>query len=377
MTQLADPPARAARPTYHPLTVAGVRAITDDALEVTLQIPPELAASYQALPGQNLPVRATIDGYELRRQYSICARPAPDQLTVAIKKAPGGVFSTWVHDHLVAVGTLDAMPPEGRFTVLPALASPTPGVARHFAALAAGSGITPVIELIRSQLGANEVDTFTLVYSNKTTLDTMFVDELADLKDRYPTRLALFHVLTREVRNSELLSGRLAGQHLHDVLAGLTRPTTMDQWFLCGPKELVEEARTTLTDLGVDPSTITFELFTTGNRPEAFKDFAPPVIAPGSDVHTIKFKLDGTTNTVLTPVNSQEPVLFAALRVRSDTPYSCTGGICGTCRARVIEGEVEVREQYALQPDELAAGLIPTCQSIPVTPTLVIDYDTL
>jgi ring-1,2-phenylacetyl-CoA epoxidase subunit PaaE len=351
--------------------------LTADAVEVTLEVPDHLADTFAYSPGQHIPVRAQVEGEPVRRNYSICSAPTPGQLTVAIKRAPGGFFSPWAVDNLEAGDTLEVMAPEGRFTIdnpPEALAASAP--VRHFAAVAAGSGITPIIGMIAAQLAAAPRDTFTLIYSNRTTMDTMFVDELADLKDRYPDRLQLFHVLTRELRNSEILSGRLDQERLGRIFADLIRPTDMSAWFLCGPMDLVQRCREELAERGVPKDVIRFELFTTG-EPGSQRRVAPREIPQGAEVHTINFRLDGTTNTVASPVHSQESVLAAALRVRGDVPYACAGGVCGTCRARVLEGECEMVDNYALEAEEVAAGLILTCQAIPTSPTLAVDYDTI
>jgi ring-1,2-phenylacetyl-CoA epoxidase subunit PaaE len=375
MTQTVEKAGRAAR--FHALPVRSVRSLTGDAVEVTLSVPDHLADQFAWLPGQHLPVRAVVDGEELRRNYSICHAPEPGSLTIAIKRATGGAFSTWALEHLAEVGELEAMRPEGRFTVAPP--PPGPPTARHFGAIAAGSGVTPVIALVRAQLAESPHDTFTVVYTNRTTMDTMFVDELADLKDRYPDRFTLLHVLTRERRNSDLLSGRLERGRVRAILTDLVPPETMDQWFLCGPTGLVEVCREELARAGVARERIRFELFTTG-RPTGGAGGAGRAAAPppaDAEVHTIGFRLEGTTYTTTSAVNSQERVLNAALRVRPDVPYACAGGVCGTCRARVLEGSVEMVDNYALEPEEVAAGLVLTCQSIPTTTKVVVDYDAL
>jgi ring-1,2-phenylacetyl-CoA epoxidase subunit PaaE len=262
------------------------------------------------------------------------------------------------------------MVPEGTFVSQ----KTQPGA--HLVAIAAGSGITPVIALIESALASDPVSRFSLIYSNRTAMDTMFVDELADLKDRYPTRLALYHVLTREMRSSELLSGRLDGEKITDMLAQLISPTDVNEWFICGPFDLVQLVRDTLAEHGVAPQDIRYELFTTG-RPEGLggQSGRPVVVEAGEDVHTITFRLDGTSATVTTPVHSNESILNAALRVRSDVPFACAGGVCGTCRATVVSGTVNMLENFALEPDEIERGYVLTCQSIPTSELVEINYD--
>jgi ring-1,2-phenylacetyl-CoA epoxidase subunit PaaE len=348
-----------------------VRKLTDDAIEVSFDVPATLAGEYSYDPGQYIAIRTDLDGENLRRSYSICQAPVEGELKVAIKRDLGGLFSTWAIDNLRAGMQLDVMSPEGKFT-----SQIVRKTAAHYVAVAAGSGITPVLALIESTLSASPLNRFSLVYSNRTSMDTMFVDELADLKDKYPVQLALYHVLTRERRSSELLSGRLDEAKFRDILSNLIYPTDVAEWFLCGPFDLVQLCRDTLADLGVDTGAIRFELFTT-DRPDrpAGQTGRPIEVKAGEDVHTITFRLDGTTATVTSPVHSNESVLNAALRVRGDVPFACAGGVCGTCRAVVTEGTVEMVENYALEPEELARGYVLTCQAIPTSECVSVNYD--
>jgi ring-1,2-phenylacetyl-CoA epoxidase subunit PaaE len=370
MTDTTAVPARR-RARFHSLTISQVRKLTDDAIEVSFDVPAELADDYSYDPGQYIAIRTDLDGENLRRSYSICQAPVEGQLKVAIKRDLGGLFSTWAIDNLRAGMQLDVMSPEGKFTSQVMTTTPA-----HFVAVAAGSGITPVLALIESTLSASPRNRFSLVYSNRTSMDTMFVDELADLKDKYPVQLALYHVLTRERRSSELLSGRLDARKFRDILSNLIDPTDVAEWFLCGPFDLVQLCRDTLADLGVDTSAIRFELFTT-DRPDrpAGQAGRPVEVRAEEDVHTITFRLDGTTATVTSPVHSNESILNAALRVRGDVPFACAGGVCGTCRAVVTQGTVNMVENYALEPEELARGYVLTCQAIPTSECVSIDYD--
>lgn len=358
------------RASFHDLSVSQVRKLTDDSIEVSFTVPPELADDYSYAPGQYIALRTSVEGEDVRRSYSICQAPVTGELKVGIKRDLGGLFSTWAIENLRAGMQLAVMVPEGKFTSQ--LVEPP----AHYVAIAAGSGITPVIALIESALRADPRNTFSLVYSNRTAMDTMFVDELADLKDRYTSRLALYHVLTREMRSSELLSGRLDAAKLGEILEQLISPTDVDEWFICGPFDLVQLVRDTLAGRGVAASKVRYELFTT-DRPErlAGQSGRPVVVEPGQAVHTINFRLDGTTATVTTPVHSNESILNAALRVRSDVPFACAGGVCGTCRATVLSGSVNMVENYALEPDELARGYVLTCQSIPTSDFVEVNYD--
>jgi ring-1,2-phenylacetyl-CoA epoxidase subunit PaaE len=359
------------RAQFHSLPVSEVRRLTDDAIEVTFTVPPEHADHYRYAAGQYIAIRTSLVGEEVRRSYSICQAPVAGELKVAIKRDLGGIFSSWAIDNLAPGMSLEVMSPEGRFTSQFMLDRPA-----HYAAFAAGSGITPVLAVIESTLKESPGNRFSLVYSNRTAMDTMFVDELADLKDRYPSRLALYHILTRERRSSDLLSGRLDGEKLRRILTSLLPPQDVDEWFICGPFELVQLCRDTLAEFGVAADDIRYELFTTGlpERPSGQRG-KPVEVEADAAVHTITFRLDGTTATVASPVHSNESILNAALRVRRDVPFACAGGVCGTCRAVLTEGTVEMAENYALEPDELARGYVLTCQAVPTSDLVSVDYD--
>ncbi|TFC89125.1 phenylacetate-CoA oxygenase/reductase subunit PaaK [Cryobacterium sp. TmT2-59] len=359
------------RARFHTLTVADVRQLTQDSVEVTFAVPEELQGEFDYDPGQHLALRATIDGRELRRSYSICRPRAVGSVSVAIKRDLGGVFSSWANTELRAGDQIDVMSPQGTFTT--ALDSLDD---KHIVGIAAGSGITPLMSLAHTVLERSDSSRFTLVYTNRTALDVMFLDELADLKDKYPARLALHHVLSRQTRSSSLLSGRIDEEKLRLMLANIIRPAAVDEWFLCGPFELVQLCRDTLESVDVEPSHIRFELFTTGEPTHASGDTGRPVIVGiGDKTFEIEFTLDGESATVTTPVNAHESILNAALRVRPDVPFACAGGVCGTCRAKLVSGDVTMTENYALEPDEIARGYVLTCQSHPTTDKVVVDYD--
>jgi ring-1,2-phenylacetyl-CoA epoxidase subunit PaaE len=359
------------RARFHTLTVTDVRQLTPDSVEVTFQVPADLQGEFDYVPGQHLALRATIDGRELRRSYSICRPPTAGSVSVAIKRDLGGVFSSWANTELRAGTRLDVMSPQGTFTTdLEELDD------KHIVGIAAGSGITPLMSLAHTVLERSATSRFTLVYTNRTAIDVMFLDELADLKDKYPARLALHHVLSRQQRSSTLLSGRIDEEKLRLMLGAIIRPASVDEWFLCGPFELVQLCRDTLESVGVEPAHIRFELFTTGEPGEATGDVGRPVlVAAGDKTYEIEFTLDGETASVTTPVNANESILNAALRIRPDVPFACAGGVCGTCRAKLVSGDVTMTENYALEPDELARGYVLTCQSHPTTDKVVVDFD--
>ena len=359
------------RAQFHPLSVREVHRLTEDSIEVTFAVPTELFDSFDYEPGQYLALRKELNGHELRRSYSICAVPVPGELRVAIKRDLGGEFSTWANESLAPGEIIDVMSPQGTFTTQ--VASDTD---RHYAAIVAGSGITPVMSLARTILKASPHSQFSLVYSNRTAQDVMFLEELADLKDAYPARFALFHVLTRERRSSDVLSGRLDADRLATFLSHLVRPGDVDEWFICGPFELVQLVRDTLEESGVDRHHVRFELFTT-DRPDRPEGSAgrPVIVDEGDAVRSITFTLDGVSASITTPVHGRETILNAALRVRPDVPFACAGGVCGTCRAMLVEGTITMDENYALEPEELERGYILTCQSHPTSEAVTVDYD--
>lgn len=389
------------RASFHNLTVAEVRRLTDDAIEVTFGVPAELAGQYDYLPGQYVALRTTLpdengEPHEVRRSYSICAEPrsfkdGSSEIRVAIKKDLGGLFSTWANAELKAGDVLDVMSPQGAFisrhgkdgsavqhNVMNSMNHPEElaGEPGNFVAIAAGSGITPVIAIARTLLAANPETTFDLVYANKAAMDVMFLEELADLKDKYPSRLALHHVLSREQRIAPLMTGRIDAEKLQALLSSAIHSDDVDEWFLCGPFELVQLCRDTLAARGVEPEHVRFELFTTGrpDRPEGHAG-RPVVEDESQETYKITFKLDGLTGDVASPTHARESILNAALRVRPDVPFACAGGVCGTCRAKLITGTVTMDENYALEQDELDKGYVLTCQSHPTSEEVTVDFD--
>jgi len=375
------------RAAFYPLEVAEVRRLTTDAIEVTFAVPEELAGQYDYIPGQYVALRKELPDaegnlHEVRRSYSICAEPTPGEIRVAIKRDLGGLFSTWANESLKAGDTLDVMSPAGAFiskhkmTGLNDPSSIDTDTEHVFVAVAAGSGITPVLAIARTVLAANENVRFDLVYANKAAMDVMFLEELADLKDRYPSRFALHHVLSREQRISPLLSGRIDSEKLSSLLGSVIRADQVDEWFLCGPFELVQLVRDNLAAQGVEAEKVRFELFTTGQptRPEG--NIGRPVeIDESGENFEIEFRLDGLQGQVKSPAKARETILNAALRVRPDVPFACAGGVCGTCRAKVVSGTVEMDENYALEPDEVAQGYVLTCQSHPTSESVSVDFD--
>lgn len=358
------------RATFHTLRVAEVRPLTEESVEVTFEIPKEFQGEYDYSAGQYLALRAQLKDEEVRRSYSICRPPAIDRISVAVKRDLGGLFSNWVNDNLKAGDELDVMTPQGTFT-----SNLRELDGKHVVGVAAGSGITPVITMAHRVLQLSDTAKFDLIYTNRSTLDVMFIEELAELKDRYPRRFALHHVLSREQRAAPIMSGRLDEEKLRTIFTSIVPYASIDEWVLCGPFELVQTTRDLLRELGVDEDHVRFELFSTGEPGTQAPRARDVELKAGEKTFTIDFTLDGTSGSVESPVSANETILNAALRVRSDVPFACAGGVCGTCRARVVEGSVQMHENYALEKDEVERGYVLTCQSHPTSERVVVDYD--
>jgi ring-1,2-phenylacetyl-CoA epoxidase subunit PaaE len=355
----------ATRHKLHALRVSDIERLTDDSLAITFDVPDELREVFSFSPGQHIAL-VRPGGDDVRRSYSICS-PAEGPLRVGVKRLPDGAFSTYAHDQLKPGDTLEVFPPSGRFTT-----AFDPARARHYVAIAAGSGITPVLSLISSALAIEPDSRCTVIYGNRTTSSIMFLEELEDLKDRYRERLHLIHVLSRESQEVELAAGRIDGPKLRRILETLVPPDSVDEWFLCGPLGMVLDARETLIDAGVRATTIHRELFHTDDAPPPAIEW--PADAAPTDGAAVEVVLDGRRTQLRVPENGPS-ILDAVLRERPDAPFACKGGVCGTCRCRLVEGRVWMDHAYALEDDELAAGLVLACQSHPVTDTVVLDFD--
>lgn len=364
------------RPVFHSLRVATVDRLTDDAVAITFAVPEELRKAFAFQPGQHLTLRRyDPDGQEVRRSYSICSTPqelARDgRLRIGVREIPGGAFSSFACAALHAGDTVDVLPPLGKFTT-----ALDPGRTRHYGAVVAGSGITPVLSLVATALAVEPSSTFTVVYGNRYARSVMFVEELADLKDRYPQRLHLMHVLSREPGESPLLSGRIDAERLGRLCDTLLPVDRIDEWFLCGPYGMVVHAQQVLTGRGVPESAVHTELFHVAEpppSPQRQADAGPAGGPARAGTTEVTITLEGRSSTF--EMGREERVLDAALRVRGELPYACKGGVCSTCRAKVVSGEVAMARNYALEPDEVAAGYVLTCQASPLTDRLEIDYD--
>ncbi|RNL79782.1 2Fe-2S iron-sulfur cluster-binding protein [Nocardioides marmorisolisilvae] len=345
-----------AGPTFHPLRVVEIEELTDDAVALRFEVPAELAGEFAFTPGQHVAVRVPED--EERRSYSVCSAPGAP-LRVGVRRIPGGAFSGAVLDRLRPGDELEVMTPTGRFgAALPGLRRP--------GFVAAGSGITPILAMATAALTDPAVERVSLVDINRSQRDVMFLDELADLKDRYPERLQLVHVLTREPQESELLSVRPDADGITRIRTALLGD--VDGWFLCGPQGMVTTVRDALLADGIEGGSIHTELFHADAAP------APDLPAvPGLDSVEVEARLGGRRSAYR--MSAGETVLDALLRTRGDAPYACKGGVCGTCRARVVEGSVAMAASWALEPDEIARGDVLTCQSRPTSDRVVLDYD--
>jgi ring-1,2-phenylacetyl-CoA epoxidase subunit PaaE len=350
------------RPRFHELAVARVDRLTDDAVAVSFDVPDELADDYRFTPGQALTLRRIDGERDERRSYSICA-PAGAPPRVGVREIPGGFFSSYLVHEVRPGDTIEVLPPSGTFTA-------DLSVPGDHVFVVAGSGITPALSLAATVLRDGR-STVTVFYGNRRTNTVMFADELADLKDRYGTRLQLVHVLSREPRDAEITSGRLDGDRLRALVGSLVDAEHVDHWWLCGPHGMVGEARALLAGLGVPAERVHQELFYVDDvPPQPVRGDDAVVAGPSSQVTVV---LDGRTTTVALP--RDVPVLDSAQKIRGDLPFACKGGVCGTCRARVTAGEVEMRRNYALEPAEVEAGYVLTCQTLPLSDAVTVDYD--
>lgn len=353
---------------FHPLRVAALDPLTPDAVRILLEVPPELAEAYRYVAGQHVTVRFTAEDEQgqlrqLRRSYSLCCPPseqAPRTLHIAVKRSAPGGFGDFAVRKLAVGDRLDTLTPTGRFH-----AYPEPGT--HHVAIVAGSGITPVYAILAERLARDPESRVSIIFGNRTTADVMFLEDLADMKDRYGARLNLLHVLSREERGIPLLSGRIDTERLPRLLAAVDAGS-QDAYYLCGPTGMVGSAREVLAGTGAQR--VRFELFESGPR----KPPSPAERAAEVPTAALTVTLGGRTSQVeMRP--EDDSLLDAVLRARPDAPYSCTAGACGTCRAKVRSGSVEMTHDYALEEAEKAAGFVLTCQSLPTSETVELDYD--
>jgi ring-1,2-phenylacetyl-CoA epoxidase subunit PaaE len=353
---------------FHPLRVREVRPDTEEAVLVSFEVPPELADTFAFKPGQYLTLRQEIGGEDLRRSYSICAGLDEGLLQVGVRRVEDGRFSSWINRGLRAGDVIQVYPPQGRFHV-----APTRERSRHYVGIAGGSGITPILSIMKTVLAREPASRFTLIYANRRQASTMFKEEIEDLKNRYLTRLSLHHVFSREAVDAPLLAGRLDKAKLAEFLRTLVPAASIDQAFICGPYEMNEQAEAALLEAGVPEKRVHVERFGTAEmqsgkpaphetRPEDAESAKVVVIRDGIS-REIEFR------------KSDPSLLDAAARAGMDVPFSCKSGVCSTCRCKVLEGQVRMDKNFALDKEEVAAGFILSCQAHALTERVVISFD--
>jgi ring-1,2-phenylacetyl-CoA epoxidase subunit PaaE len=352
---------------FYSLNVAKVKHETRDAIAVTFDVPPQLKETFAYQQGQHLTLRALIGGEDVRRSYSICSAVQDGELRVAIKRAQGGVFSTWANETLTPGASLEVMPPMGHFNV-----PLDPANDKHYLAFAAGSGITPILSIVKTTLLAEPKSRFTLFYGNRASSSVIFRDELADLKDRYMERLNLAYVMSREQQDIELFNGRITRDKCSQFLRYWIRAEDFDVAFICGPEDMMHGVSSALQEAGMPKERIRIELFAASIPKHEHK---PRQVEAGARHRAeVTVIMDGN-HASFTMDKDKESLLDAGLRAGIDMRYSCKGGVCSTCRCKVLDGEVEMDVNYALEDYEVARGFVLSCQSFPITDKVVVDFD--
>jgi ring-1,2-phenylacetyl-CoA epoxidase subunit PaaE len=352
---------------FYPLTVAEIVAETAEANSIRFAIPPELRDRFSFKAGQHLTLKATIGGEEVRRNYSLCTAPDEQDWMVTVKRIAGGVFSNWVGDTLKVGDIVDVLPPHGSFTTEFA-----PSARRHIVGIAGGSGITPVLSLLRTTLRDEPQSQFTLLYGNRDSSSIIFLEKLAELKDRYLGRLSLHHFLAEEEGDIDLFNGMLDRARCDEAITALVGdPASIDAWFICGPGPMMDAAEGALLDRNIDKERIHIERFT-ADRPSAALAAEMAQLQTQAAGTTVSVTLDGRTRRVaFTEANILDSARVSGL----PAPFACKAGVCATCRAKVTSGKVEMAARYGLTDEEVAAGYVLTCQSVPVGDGVAVDYD--
>jgi ring-1,2-phenylacetyl-CoA epoxidase subunit PaaE len=353
---------------FHSLRVAEVRKEISDAVSVRFDVPTELADVFRFKPGQHLTLKADIDGEEVRRNYSICVAPDDGELRVAIKRVNSGVFSNWANESLQVGDTLDIMQPHGSFTW-----AFSPERAATYVGFAGGSGITPVLSLVKTGLAAEPTSRFVLFYGNRNTRSIMFLEQIAALKDRYMDRLQVYHVLEEEEGEFELLNGRLDADKLSALIGPVIDTETVDAAFICGPGPMMDAVEAALRSAGVAEERILIERFQVGELSEARKQAARE-LEQKANGRRIKVVIDGRRR-VLDYSADRGSILENARAAGMPAPFACKAGVCATCRAKVTAGKVEMIQNFGLTRDDLAQGYVLTCQAIPLTDDVGLDFD--
>ncbi|HEX8642792.1 MAG TPA: ferredoxin--NADP reductase [Allosphingosinicella sp.] len=354
--------------SFHRLTVAEVVDETAEARSIRFDVPEELRETFRFKPGQHLTLKAEIGGEEVRRNYSLCTAPSDGQLKVTVKRITGGLFSNWANDNLAPGAAIDVMPPHGSFTW-----DFAQGASNHYVGFAGGSGITPVMSLLRTALVEEPESRFTLVYGNRDSQSVIFLEELARLKNRFMGRLEVHHFLAEEMEDIELFNGMLNRAKCDEVLTHLVAPDEAAAFFVCGPGPMMDAAEEALLARGVAREKIHLERFTADRPPEALH---AQLQALSQDARGLSMMvtLDGRKRRVAFDAEAGN-ILDSARKAGLPAPFACKAGVCATCRARIVSGEVEMAARYGLTDDEVAAGYVLTCQSVPKGAGVEVDYD--
>ncbi|MDK1685145.1 1,2-phenylacetyl-CoA epoxidase subunit PaaE [Acinetobacter terrestris] len=348
---------------FIPLTIKSIQPQTEQAICIAFDLAPEQLDAFQYQPGQHLTIRHLSDDGELRRCYSICSDTQED-MSIAIKKIDQGQFSTWANDHLKAGDVLEVMPPQGVFFQKAAKAG-----GQHYLGFAAGSGITPILSIVKSVLNRQSEATFTLVYGNRSWKQTMFSEQIMDLKDRFKERLQLVNIFSRELNDSEIFNGRINADKLQQLFQANLISAEADHCFACGPEEMMTAVETVLPTWGIQRSKIHTERFNTGTAPRATAQQME-----SRSEERVNIILDG--RELIVEVSKQDDsILDAALRAGADLPYACKGGVCATCKCKVLEGQVEMAVNYSLEEDEIQKGYVLSCQARPTTANVRLSFD--
>lgn len=355
---------------FYNLKVAEVKPETSDCVSVVLDVPAELKDTFGFAAGQYLTFRTQMNGEEVRRSYSICVSPDDGELRVAVKKVDGGKFSTYANDTLKKGDELEVMPPMGKFSP-----KASEKKAKNYLAIVAGSGITPVMSIMKTVLKNEPESTFTLIYGNRSRGTIIFREEIEGLKNIYMQRLRVYHILSREQMDVPLFNGRISADKCSEFCATLIDVKGIDEAFICGPEDMILSVKERLINLGVASENVHIELFTSPDQPKAAHDkWVKEHKANDGKMSKVSITLDGTTFEMDLAYNG-DSILDAALKVGADLPFACKGGVCCTCRAKVVEGAVDMEVNYALEKDEVEKGYVLTCQSHPRTDRVVIDFD--
>ena len=352
---------------FHSIKVADIYKETKDCSVITLDIPEELKADFAYKQGQHLTLKTNIDGKEVRRSYSLCSSPVDKTWKVAVKKINEGLFSTFANDTLCAGDTLEVMPPNGAF-----FTEVNPTVAKNYIAFAAGSGITPLLSIIKTHLASEPKSTFKLFYLNSTVKSIIFKEEIEQLKNVYFNRFEIFHFLTKEHRTSELFNGRFTKEKIQVLTEKIIDIPSTDDCFICGPEEMIYLLRDELVNAGLSKDKIHYELFTTGISEEDKQRINKIVEkkVEGTEVTII----DGGKEFHFVMGKDFDNILEGAIAAGADLPYACKGGVCSTCRCMVVDGSVEMKLNYSLEPDELAKNYVLSCQAVPTSKKVVVDF---